>query len=239
LTMTVANIVALRQSNVLRLLAYSSIAHMGYLLLGIVAGTPEGITGVYLYGFAYLFMNLGAFAVVIAVKNETGSADLSAFEGLSRRAPWPSALLVLFLISLAGIPPTAGFVAKFSVFAAAFQVGWVKLVLLGAINSVISVAYYFKVLHAVYLKPARMEAPIAVDPSSRLVLAITSFFTLLIGLAPQVLLAKTKEWMPHVVTAIHAEPPAVIASTSTVSGMPEQGRSAAAKADITSEELPK
>src|SRR4029077_1644004 len=144
LTMTLANIVGLQQTNVIRLLAYSSIAHMGYLMLGIVGGGDLGLTAVHLYGWVYLFMILGAFAIVISLSNALGSDDLSAYAGLAKRSPLMAALLTLFLASLAGIPPTAGFIAKFYVFLAAFQSGWIWLVALAAFNSVISVGYYFR-----------------------------------------------------------------------------------------------
>ena len=152
LTMTIANVIGLQQTNVVRLLAYSSIAHMGYLLLGLIAGGTTGISSVYFYGGAYLFMNLGAFAVVICLANALRSSDLSAFAGLGKRAPLLSALFALFLVSLAGVPPTVGFVAKFYIFWAAFNAGWTWLVVLAAVNSVISVGYYFKILRAMYFE---------------------------------------------------------------------------------------
>src|SRR5205823_3794081 len=160
----------LQQTNVIRLLAYSSIAHMGYLLLGLVGGGELGVTGAYLYGWVYLFMNLGAFAVVISLSKSLGSDDISAYAGLGQRAPVMAALLTLFLVSLAGIPPTAGFVAKFYVFLAAFQSGWIWLVALGALNSVISVAYYFKIVQQMYFRPASGTAPLPLGASERLTL---------------------------------------------------------------------
>ena len=186
LTMTVANLIGLRQTNVVRLLAYSSIAHMGYLMLGLIAGGATGISSVYFYGGAYLFMNLGAFAVVICVANSLRSHDLSAFSGLGKKAPLLSALLALFLVSLAGVPPTVGFVAKFYVFWAAFSAGWTWLVVLAAVNSVISVGYYFKILRAMYFQTPASEAPVPMDLSMRLTLAVTSFVTLFVGVFPQV-----------------------------------------------------
>jgi len=185
LTMTVGNIIGLQQTNVVRLLAYSSIAHMGYLLLGLVGGGELGMTGVYMYGWVYLFMNLGAFAVVISLSKSLGSDDLSAYAGLSKRSPILAALLTLFFISLSGIPPTAGFVAKFYVFLSAFQSGWIWLVALAAFNSVISVGYYFKVVHQMYFRAPEGTQPLVLGPSERLTLAATSFFTLFLGLAPQ------------------------------------------------------
>ena len=186
LTMTIANVIGLQQTNVVRLLAYSSIAHMGYMLLGLIAGTATGTASVYFYGGAYLFMNLGAFAIVICVANALHSNDLTAFAGLGKRAPFLSALLVLFLISLAGVPPTAGFIAKFYIFWAAFSAGWTWLVVLAAVNSVISVGYYFKILRAMYFQAPVSEAPIEINPSMRLTLAVTSFVTLFAGLFPQI-----------------------------------------------------
>jgi NADH-quinone oxidoreductase subunit N len=185
LTMTVANLIGLQQTNVIRLLAYSSIAHMGYLLLGLVAGGPAGISSVYLYGWIYLFMNLGAFTVVICLSNSLQSSDLSAYAGLSKRAPALSALFLLFLISLAGIPPTAGFIAKFYVLSAAYNAGWIWLVLIASANSVIAVGYYFKILHAMYFKAPVSTEAVPITLPIRFVLGVTSFVTLCMGIAPQ------------------------------------------------------
>ena len=192
LTMTIANVIGLQQTNVVRLLAYSSIAHMGYLLLGLVASSTMGLSSVYIYGWVYLFMNLGAFAVVICLGNETGSNDLSSYAGLAKRAPFVSALLVIFLISLAGLPPTAGFIAKFYVLSAAFQSHWTWLVLAASANSVISIGYYFKILHAMYFQKPVDETPIKMPMSTRFTLAATSFFTLFLGIFPQIYLVKSQ-----------------------------------------------
>jgi NADH-quinone oxidoreductase subunit N len=188
-TMTIGNIIGLQQTNIIRLLAYSSIAHMGYLLLGLVGGGELGVTGAYMYGWVYLFMNLGAFAVVISLSKTLGSDDLTAYAGLAKRSPLTAALLTLFLLSLAGIPPTAGFIAKFYVFLAAYQSGWVWLVALGALNSVISVAYYFKIIHQMYFRQPVGTQPLDFDLSERLTLAATSFFTIFLGVAPQFFVA--------------------------------------------------
>jgi NADH-quinone oxidoreductase subunit N len=206
LTMTIANVIGLQQTRVIRLLAYSSIAHMGYLLLGIVAGTPMGMASVYVYGWVYLFMNLGAFAIVIALSNALGSDEISAYAGLSRRSPRLSVLLVLFLVSLAGIPPTAGFVAKFSVFAAAYEAGWKWLVVAGAINSVISVGYYFKIAHAMYFKKSEAMGPIELSFSTLGTLGVASFFTLLLGFSPQYYLLKAQSLVPNTQVSAPAAP---------------------------------
>jgi NADH-quinone oxidoreductase subunit N len=195
LTMTIGNIIGLQQTHIVRLLAYSSIAHMGYLLLGLVGNGELGITGVYMYGWVYLFMNLGAFAVVISLSKSLGGDDLQAYAGLARRAPWMAALMAFFLVSLAGIPPTAGFIAKFYVFLAAFDGGWVWLVALAAFNSVISVGYYFRVIHYMYLRPATSTEPLTIGASDRLTLAATSFFTLAVGIAPQFFVSSAQALM--------------------------------------------
>jgi NADH-quinone oxidoreductase subunit N len=205
-TMTIANVIGLQQTNVVRLLAYSSIAHMGYLLLGLIAGGTAGIASVYFYGGAYLFMNLGAFAVVICLANALRSSDLSAFNGLGRRAPFLSALFVLFLVSLAGVPPTIGFVAKFYIFWAAFNAGWTWLVILAAVNSVISVGYYFKILRAMYFAPPASDAPIPMTFSMRLVLATTSFVTFVIGVFPQVALSRAERLTPRTTAETPVQP---------------------------------
>jgi NADH-quinone oxidoreductase subunit N len=216
LTMTIANVIGLWQTNVVRLLAYSSIAHMGYMLLGLIAGGSTGIASVYFYGGAYLFMNLGAFAIVICIGNALHSNDLSAFAGLGKKAPLLSALLTLFLLSLAGVPPTVGFVAKFYIFWAALSAGWIWLVVLAGINSVISVGYYFKILRAMYFQAPASEAPVAINFSMRLTLAVTSFVTLFVGMFPQIGFAKAerlasppviRQSMPDSTVAVSTEPP--------------------------------
>jgi NADH-quinone oxidoreductase subunit N len=161
ITMTVGNIIAIHQSNVFRLLGYSSIAHMGYMLLGFLGAVNGGLTGIYVYGLAYLGMNFGIFAIAMCVQASTGSATIDSFKGLVQRSPFLSGFLLLFLLSLAGIPPTAGFIGKFWLFLPAYKSVWIWLVAIAAINSVISVAYYFKFLHAVYFEKPEQTAPMA------------------------------------------------------------------------------
>ncbi|MBW2524755.1 MAG: NADH-quinone oxidoreductase subunit N [Deltaproteobacteria bacterium] len=165
-TMTVGNLSALKQSNVKRMLAYSSIAHAGYMLLGFSVFSDAGIAAIAFYVFVYCFMNLGAFLVVMAVAENTGGDEsIGAFQGLGRRAPVLGALMAVFLFSLAGIPPLAGFAGKFYLFAALIRAGgtwaWV-LALVGVLNSVISLFYYARVLRAMYLDTADAEEPIRV-----------------------------------------------------------------------------
>jgi NADH-quinone oxidoreductase subunit N len=150
-TMTYGNLVALRQDNVKRMLAYSSIAHVGYLLMGFVLLTGEGLAAILFYLLVYTFMNLGAFFFVTAVNNHLKSEDLRDYVGLGFRLPWAGAMMVVFLASLTGIPPFAGFPGKFYLFTAAIDKQLFWLVIVAAVNSVISLYYYFKVAKAMFL----------------------------------------------------------------------------------------
>jgi NADH-quinone oxidoreductase subunit N len=152
LTMTVGNLIALWQSNLKRLLAYSSIAQAGYMLMGAVVLNNEGIAAILLYFMIYLVMNLGAFYVVMLIGNAIGSEDIEDYRGLGARAPVLSVALSIFLVSLTGLPPTAGFVGKLYLFAALINNGWVWLAIVGALNSVISLYYYVKVMRNMYLR---------------------------------------------------------------------------------------
>lgn len=155
LTMTVGNLIALAQKNVKRLLAYSSIAHAGYAMIGLVAFSQLGVASVVFYLIGYVLTNLLAFGIVGIVGRVTGSDDFSAYAGLSRRnSALGLAALVAFL-SLAGMPPFVGFVAKFFVFSAAIETGWTWLAIVGVLNSIIGLYYYLNVLKYVYLY--RME----------------------------------------------------------------------------------
>jgi proton-translocating NADH-quinone oxidoreductase chain N len=190
-TMTLGNLAALRQSNVKRLLAYSSIAQAGYILIGVAAVLAEpdatftGYNGVLFYLFAYLFTNVGAFAVVIAIENATGSSELASYAGLVRRAPLLATLLFFFLISLAGIPPTGGFLGKFFVFGAAIQQQMWVLLAIAAVNSVIAAFYYLNVVRHMFLMPSPEDsAPITVDAPLTGAILLAGVVTLLLGLIP-------------------------------------------------------
>lgn len=165
LTMTLGNVAALWQTNVKRLLAYSSIAQAGYIVIGLAVATPLGAAAVGFYTIAYALMNLAAFACVIAVSNAAHRDDLNAYAGLAQRHPALAAAFAISLLSLAGIPPTAGFLAKVWVFAAALDAGRLALAIVAAVNSVIAVYYYAGVLRQMYLvKPAPTAAATAQSP---------------------------------------------------------------------------
>jgi NADH-quinone oxidoreductase subunit N len=195
LTMTLGNLVALTQTNVKRMLAYSSIAHTGYMLVGLAAfaaGRIEGLQGLLFYGAAYSFMNLGAFAVVAAIQRRAGvTSGLDTFAGLGRREPWLAILMTLFLLSLTGIPPTAGFFAKAYVILAAVQAGqdgWTALGVLAVVavlNAAAAAFYYLRVVVYMFMREPRAEQ--AALEHGRLLwggLAVASVLTLALGLVP-------------------------------------------------------
>lgn len=151
LSMTIGNLAALAQKNLKRLLAYSSIAHAGYALVGVVAGSELGIKAVVYYLIAYVLTNLAAFGILAAFGRVTGSDEIRAYGGMSRRSPYLAIAMLVAFLSLSGMPPFGGFVAKVMVFAAAVEAGWYWLVIVGIINSVVGVYYYLTVMKYVYL----------------------------------------------------------------------------------------
>lgn len=153
-TMTVGNFLALPQRNIKRLLAYSSIAHAGYALLGIVALSEAGLAATMFYLLAYVFTNLAAFGVVILFARAAGSDEIADYAGLSRRSPYLALVMLIAFLSLGGMPPLVGFIGKFFVFAAAVQSNNTWLAFVGIINSIIGLYYYLVVLKVVYVKPA-------------------------------------------------------------------------------------
>jgi NADH-quinone oxidoreductase subunit N len=162
-TMTLGNLAALSQTNMKRLLAYSSIAHAGYALLGLVVFRQDGLDAVLLYLVTYYLMNLGAFVVVMLVAIETGREDIDAYRGLAwRGGALPAVALTIFLFSLAGLPPLAGFIGKFYVFAAGIQGGMYIPVVIAVLNSVVSLYYYARVVKVMVLdQPGPGDAPVA------------------------------------------------------------------------------
>ena len=152
LTMTLGNLAALPQQNVKRLLAYSSIAHGGYLLMGATLLTPEGIHAILFYFIAYLFMNLGAFFVVVLIANELGSETIDGYRNLWSRAPFVAVSMAIFLFSLTGIPPFAGFFGKWLLFTAVIKQELYWLAVVGLLNSVVSLYYYARIIKAMFLE---------------------------------------------------------------------------------------
>ncbi len=163
ITMLLGNIAALRQDNMKRMLAYSSIAHAGYILMGAAVMTAQGLQAVLVYLITYLFMNLGAFLIVIEVFNRTGSFDLKDYRGLYRRSPFLTVSMTVFMLSLMGIPPFAGFFGKFYVFGAAVNTNLAWYAVIGALNSVVAVYYYARVIKTMIIETnedtARFQIP--------------------------------------------------------------------------------
>jgi len=185
LTMTLGNLVALTQKNIKRLLAYSSIAHAGYALIGLVAYNELGVASVVFYLSAYILTNLAAFGIITAFGRVTGSDELDSYRGMSRRSPYLALAMLVAFLSLTGMPPFGGFIAKVLVFAAGVQTGWTWLVVVGIINSVFGLYYYLTVIKVVYLY--RMEGedeeqhPIAISRPYVVALVILTVGTILIG----------------------------------------------------------
>lgn len=193
LTMTVGNFTAIFQDDVKRLLAYSSIAQAGYLLIGLAAGSALGQEGVLLYAFTYVAMNLGVFAVTQAVGQSAGHYGLSAFDGLSRRSFGMALAMAFCLLSLAGIPPFAGFMGKMYIFSAAVQSGMMWLAVIGVLNSVVSVYYYFRIAQRMFLRDAAGVSeplPVGVYVAGGVAAAVVG--VLLFGVHPEPLIAGVK-----------------------------------------------
>lgn len=183
-TMTAGNLVAISQDNIKRMLGYSSIAQAGYILIGFAVGTPRGVEGALFYILAYVFMNLGAFGCVVLISNSIKSDRIKDYAGLYKKDPAIAFMLTIFLLSLAGIPPLAGFLGKFLVFAAAIESKFVLLAIAGVINSVVALYYYVGVIKYMYLdEPKTIEIeprPIALQIA--LILALAGI--LIVGLFP-------------------------------------------------------
>lgn len=187
ITMTVGNLTALRQSSLKRMLAYSSVAHAGYLLVGIVPGTTEGSSAALFYLFAYAFMNIGAFAVAIAMeKAGEGDVEQSRLAGVSGRYPMLALAMAIFMLSLAGIPPLAGFFGKLFLFKAAVDGGWAWLVAVGVLNSAISAYYYLRVTVTMYFSDATEDVERRVWAGLNASVVIAALATVVIGLYPSV-----------------------------------------------------
>ncbi len=189
LTMTLGNLVALVQTNVKRLLAYSTISQVGYLLIGFAVNTRLGLEALLVYLVAYLFMNLGAFAVVVAVVSGTGSESLEAFRGLSKRAPGLALLGAIFLLSLAGIPPLLGFFGKFLLFGSALEAQHPSLAIAAVINSAVALYYYVNLIRLMYFVEPTQPTPLRTEPALRLALGVCAAATVLLGLFPGPLLS--------------------------------------------------
>jgi len=181
ITMTVGNVVAIWQTSMKRMLAYSSIAHVGYMMMGFVLLQQQGIQAILFYLMVYMVMNLGAFLVVIALSSHMDSDNLSQYRGLGSRSPFAAAILAMFMLSLTGIPPFAGFIGKFYLFAAAIHAKFYWLVIVAVLNSVVSFVYYGGVVRRMYLEEGSREA-IPVPVLSRALMIVLAVAVLVMGL---------------------------------------------------------
>jgi len=187
-TMTVGNLAAVTQSNLKRMLAYSSIAHAGYLLIGVVSGTPRGITAMLIYLAIYAFMQLGAFAVIVMMHRQDVVGDeLKDFSGLHARHPLAAFAMLVFMLSLGGIPPTAGFMGKFWLFSAAIDAQYYGLAVIAVLNSAISLYYYVRVAVFMYLRKETSGSEPVSSPALSLALVVAVVATLGLGVYPRLL----------------------------------------------------
>ena len=188
ISMTYGNIVAIAQGNIKRLLAYSGIAQIGNVIIGLAAASKMGGESIMFYLWAYLFANLGAFAVVIAVAHVINSEEIEDYNGLNRRSPFLAFAMLLFLLSLAGVPPLAGFIAKLYIFAAAVKAGLIMLVIVGLINVVISMYYYLIVVKKMYINEPTDPSPVNVTPTMTATIGVAMAGTLIVGIYPKPLI---------------------------------------------------
>jgi len=186
LTMTVGNVAALTQSNIKRMLAYSSVAHAGYVLIGVIAGTPRGVASTLIYLLVYAFMQMGAFAVIVMMRRaDTIGDELKDLSGLFFRQPAAALCMLVFMLSLGGIPPTAGFMGKFWLFSAAIDADYVWLAVIGVLNSVVSIYYYLRVVVFMFMKSEVTGSEPALGPALTAALTVAVVGTLVLGVYPR------------------------------------------------------
>ena len=185
LSMTYGNIVAIAQKNIKRLLAYSGIAQIGNVLIGLAAGTKDGGNAILFYLLTYLFANLGAFAIVIAVGNSINSDEIEDYNGLNRRSPFLAFAMLVFLLSLAGVPPLAGFIGKLYIFVAAIKEELYTLIVVGLLNVVISMYYYLVVVKKMYINEPTDPTPLTISGPMKAVVYVGLAGTLVLGIYPK------------------------------------------------------
>jgi NADH-quinone oxidoreductase subunit N len=176
------------------MLAYSSISHAGYILLGVIAGNDTGIKGVLIYMLVYTFMNLGAFLVVVALRRkDLLGEDVDDLAGLMHRSPGYAVLMLIFMLSLAGIPPTAGFIGKYWIFLSLIETGHYVLAVVATLYMAVAIYYYFRVVRSMFIAEPADAAPLNTSFGLRLALGVTGLMTLGIGIYPQpfIMMAQT------------------------------------------------
>jgi NADH-quinone oxidoreductase subunit N len=190
LSMGVGNITAIAQTNIKRMFAYSTIAHMGFLLLGVLSGTLDGYSSAMFYAVIYVLMTLGGFGMIMLLSREGFEADnLNDFKGLNQRSPWLAFMMLLLMFSMAGVPPTVGFYAKFSVLNAALQAGHLSLVIAAVIFSLIGAFYYLRIVKLMYFDAPESHEKLYMQPDSTLLVSINGLAVLMLGIMPNTLMA--------------------------------------------------
>jgi NADH-quinone oxidoreductase subunit N len=193
-TMLLGNIVAIVQPNIKRMLAYSSIAHAGFLLMGIVANNSRGFSGIIFYSAAYMFMQIGAFVIVSVLERDNNKLELSEYSGLSSSHPWLAALMAIFMFSLAGLPPFAGFPGKYMLFVAAIESGYTWLTIVAVVSTIISMYFYIGLVLNMYFKEQTGNILKADVRSSKISLAISLVFVFILGIFPSYLMELAKRF---------------------------------------------
>ena len=189
LSMAIGNITAIAQTNIKRMLAYSTISHMGFLLLGFLAASTNGYNAAMFYVLVYVLMSLGGFGMILLLSRAGFEADqLNDFKGLNQRSPWYAFLMLLLMVSMAGIPPTVGFYAKLSVLQAALQAGYLWLVVAAVLMSVIGAYYYLRIVKLMYFDEPLDATPIKAQPDMSVLLSINALAVLALGIMPQSLM---------------------------------------------------
>jgi NADH-quinone oxidoreductase subunit N len=189
LSMVFGNVVAIAQTNIKRMLAYSSIANMGFMLMGFLAANPNGYSAAMFYSIAYVLTSLASFGMIMLLSREGFEADqLEDFKGLNQRSPWWAFMMLLVMFSLAGIPPTVGFYAKFTVIQAAVDAGFVWLAVVAVLSSLVGAFYYLRVVKLMYFDDATDSEPIDARADSRALLTANGLALLVFGMLPQPLL---------------------------------------------------
>ncbi len=189
-SMAIGNLTAISQTNLKRMFAYSTIAHMGFVLLGILSGGIEGYGSAMFYAVIYVLMSLGAFGMIMLLSREGFEADtLNDFKGLSQRSPWLAFLMLLLMFSMAGVPPTVGFYAKFSVLNAVVQAGYTWLAIAAVMFSLIGAFYYLRIVKLMYFDAPESHAPIIFEQDTVLLISVNGLAVLLLGLLPGALMS--------------------------------------------------
>ncbi len=190
LSMGVGNITAIAQTNIKRMFAYSTIAHMGFLLLGVLSGSLDGYSSAMFYAVIYVLMTLGGFGMIMLLSREGFEADnLNDFKGLNQRSPWLAFMMLLLMFSMAGVPPTVGFYAKFAVLNAALQAGHLPLVIAAVIFSLIGAFYYLRIVKLMYFYAPESHEKVYMQPDSTLLISINGLAVLMLGIMPNTLMA--------------------------------------------------